>query len=140
VNVKVAGRKSSSSPTPIVLRVKADEAGPTDAQTAAYAYMLDNDAKIASACFRGIAKAVRNLRKAGWFDGAPPGDMPPKSLTPDALRTRLQLYDVCITNRVKAGVAYVEYSLNCSWDGEHGLLVVLHRDRLAYSGHTGDGW
>jgi hypothetical protein len=142
VKIKVPGRKSTSST--IELRVEADDDGPMEAQGAAYTYLLDNQTKVLDACVKGIAKTAKLMRpileKTGWFDAKQLDELIPKSPTVDALRTRVQLYDVCVTNRVKSGVAHVEYSCNCAWDREHGLLIVLHRDRLVYSGLTGDGW
>jgi hypothetical protein len=142
VKINLPGRKSSSST--IELRVEADHDGPMEAQGAAFTYLLDNQAKVLGACLKGIAKTAKRMRsifeKAEWFK---PGELDvvlPKSPTADALRTRVRLYDVCITDRVKSGLAYVEYSFNCAWDGEHGLLVVLHRDRLVHFGLTGEGW
>lgn len=142
VKIKVQGRGSSYSP--IVLRVEADDDGPMEAQAAAYRHLLDNQARILDACLRGIAKTAKRMRpifeKAGWFEPKTLDQLLPKSPTAEALRTRVRLYDVCITDRVKSGAAHIEYSFNSAWDQEHGVLVVLHRDRLVYSGLGGDGW
>ena len=142
VKITVPGRKSTTST--IELRVQADDDGPVEAQGGAYTYLLDNQTKVLDACIKGIAKTAKQMRpifeKAGWFDPKQLDKLLPKSPTADALRTRVRLYDVCITDRVKSGVAHVEYSFSCAWDQEHGLFIVLHRDRLVYSGLTGDGW
>lgn len=142
VKIKVPGRKSSSGP--IELRVEADDDGPMEAQAAAFTYLLDNQSNILDACFRGIAKTAKRMRpifqNGGWLTPEQLEQLLPKSPTPEALHTRVRLYDVCITDRVKSGVAHVEYSFNCAWDQEHGLLIVLHRDRLVFSGLSGDGW
>ena len=142
VKIKVPGRKSTSNR--IKLRVEADDDGPVEAQGAAYTYLLDNQRKVLDACFRGIAKTAKVMRpifeEGGWFKPEQLDKVLPKSPTALALRKRIQLYDVCITNRVKSGVAHIKFSFNCAWDQEHGLLVVLHRDRLVFSGLTGDGW
>jgi hypothetical protein len=142
VKIKVPGRKSSSST--IELRVEADDDGPMEAQGAAYTYLLDNQEKVLDACLKGIAKSAKRMRsifeKSEWFKPGQLDELLPKSATPDALRSRVRLYDVCVTDRVKSEMAHVEYSFNCAWDREHGLLVVLHRDRLVFSGLTGSGW
>jgi hypothetical protein len=142
IRIKVPGCESSSST--IELRVRADDDGPMDAQGDAYTYLLDNQEKVVGACFKGIATTAKMMRsifeKSEWFKPGQLDTLLPKSPTAEALRTRVRLYDVCITDRVKNGIAHVEYSFNSAWDQEHGLLIVLHRDRLVFSGLTGDGW
>lgn len=142
VRIQVPGRKAS--PGAVELRVEADDDGPTAAQAAAYTHLLDQQAKARDACLRGIVRTAKRMRRtfegAGWLAPEQLEAVLPKSPTADALRTRVQRYDVSITDRTRGGVAYVEYSFNSAWDREHGLLVVLHRDRLVFSDLTGSGW
>jgi hypothetical protein len=142
IRIKVPGRKSSSKT--IELRVEADEDGPTEAQAAAFTYLLANQPKVLNACLRGIAKIARQMRpileEAGWFTPEQLDEVLPRSPSAKELRSLVRLYDVCITDRVKKRMAHIEYSFSCAWDQEHGLLVVLHRDQLVFSGLTGSGW
>ena len=49
--------------------------------------------------------------------------------SPD-LRPFIGLSGVSIREDRKDGLAYVEWSLNCTWDEEHGLAAVTHGPRL----------
>jgi len=142
VKITAPGRKSTSKR--IELRVELDDDEPTEAQAAAYTYLLDHQSKVLDACLRGLAKTAKRMRpileEGGWFTPKQLDKVLPKSPTAKALRTLVRLYDVCVTNRIKKGVAHIEYSFSCAWDEEHGLLVVLHRDQLVFSGLTGSGW
>jgi hypothetical protein len=142
VQIGIPGLRSTSKI--IRLRVEAGDDGPMDAQAVAYTYCLENQAKILDACFRGISKIAKIMRpvidRAGWFTPERLNEIVPKIATPENLCKRVRLYEVNITDRVQKGVAYVEYSFGCAWDQEHGLMVVLLRDQLIYSGLGGDGW
>ena len=142
VKIKRPGRKPPARK--IKLSVRADDEGPTKAQAAAFTYLLDNQEKVLNSCFRGITRTAKRMRgifeKAKWVEPEQLDEMLPKSPTADTLRTRVEPYEVRVTDRVKGGVAFIEYDFSCAWDGEHGLLIVLHRDRLVYSGLSGDGW
>jgi hypothetical protein len=142
IKINVPGRESKRST--IELRVIAEDIDPMDEQGLAYTYLVANQPKVLEACLKGIGKLAKQMRpiieKAGWFDSDRLEELLPKSPTVDALRSRVTLYDVCITDRVKNGIAHIEYSFNAAWDQEHGQLVVLHRDRLVFSGLSGDGW
>ena len=142
VKITVPGRKSTRST--IDLRVEAKDIDPDAEQGAAYTSLLDNQRTILDACLKGIAKTAKQMRpifeRAGWFEPKRLDELLPKKPTAEALRTRVRLYDVCITDRVKGGIAYIEYSFSKRVDQEHGQFIVLYRDRLVHSGLTGDGW
>jgi hypothetical protein len=142
IRMDVPGRQSKS--TSIELRVEADDDGPMETQAAAYRYCLDNQSKIRDACLRGIVTTAKSMRpifaRAGWFSPERLEEILPKAPSAESLCTRVRLYDVCVTERVEKDMAYLEYSFNSAWDREHGLLIVLLRDQLVYSGFTGDGW
>ncbi len=140
VRIDVSGRKSTSRT--IELLIDADNDGPSEAQAAAYIYCVDNQSKVLDACFRGIAKTANRMRSslAKWNTPERLEGILPKTPTPDKLRSRIRLTTVRITNREKNRLAHIEYSFNCAWDQEHGLLVVIHRDRLVFSGLSGSGW
>jgi hypothetical protein len=142
VTINVAGRKSTSKPINLVVRAEDD--GPMDAQAKAYSYCLENQQKIREVCLRGIVKTAKRMRaifeKSPFFAPGQLDQILPKSPTPEDLRKRLRLTDIWITDRVSKGTAYMEYHFDSAWDPEHGMLVVLLRDRLAFSGLTGEGW
>ncbi|HEX8340904.1 MAG TPA: hypothetical protein VF624_08355 [Tepidisphaeraceae bacterium] len=140
--LRIAMGRRRSATKQIHLFVPADEDGPTDAQVVAYRYCLNNQPSVVKACLRGLTEVARKSRAA--YEGMVPEQqlekLLPKKVTAEQLESRVRLASVQVTDREKQGVAYIEYDFNCAWDDEHGLLIVLHKDRLVYSGGSGDGW
>lgn len=140
VSIDLPPRKAAAKR--VKLFVDADEDGPTAAQAAAFTHLRENQEQVLRACLAGIAKIAKQARPilADYTSRARLEAMLPKSLKPEDLRSRVRLASVEITDRVKRGVAHVEYTFDCAWEREQPLLVVLLRDRLAYVGGSGDGW
>jgi hypothetical protein len=40
------------------------------------------------------------------------------------------LSSVHVLSVAKDGIAYIGFEFGCTWDGEHGLGVMTHRDRV----------
>jgi hypothetical protein len=61
--------------------------------------------------------------------------MPPIG-TIEELRKAIGLGTVHILNIAKGGIAYVGLEFGCEWDSEHGMGVMLHRDRILEIGQA----
>lgn len=140
VKINVPGRKSTSKR--IELIVDADNDGPAESQALAYAYCVDNQSKVLTACLDGIAGIARRMRPifGKWNSPGRLEVILPRILTPRELQSRVRLTTVRITDREKGAVSHIEFYFSCAWDVEHRLLIVLHRDRLVFTGLSGDGW
>lgn len=53
-----------------------------------------------------------------------------------ALPNQLELVAVHIHSVERDGIAYVGYELTCAWDGEHGVGVLTHGDRVVEVGQA----
>ena len=140
VRIDVGDRRSTTAA--VELLVTAGPDGPTVAQANAYVYCIENQGRVLDIVLAVIATSAREHRKSfeQWHSPAELEQLLPVDVTPDQLKTRLRLTRLQIGKRERDVFGYVEYHFNCAWDREHGLQVVLHKDRLVYSGGSGDGW
>jgi hypothetical protein len=124
------------------LTVSSDGERPSEAQASAFGYLRSNQQRILNAALKSIAKWGRRTRHgySTWQTEEQLEMLLPRNVTPEQLMHRVRLYNVAIPDRERRGIAYVEYSFGCSWDQEHGILVVLHQDREEFCGFTGSGW
>src|SRR5207249_542364 len=68
--------------------------------------------------------------RARFYELASPSDPFPMVDSPDGLRNVMGLTSVLIHPVSWEGVAYVGYEFGCTWDTEHGLGTMMHRDRI----------
>jgi hypothetical protein len=102
---------------------------PNQSQLETYRYLFDHDKPIADV----IVSAV--LDKSPWLDNEEDevdGDC--RIDEPAQLCEHLRLYDVYVHDVVREGIAYVGFSFGCDWETEHGLGVMMHRDRIVHWG------
>jgi hypothetical protein len=121
------------------------ERRPSPEQAAAVEYLLANEAHVRGVLLAAAAKYAGEVR-AAYADGLT-GEQSrefeealPENPTPADMDGRIDFSSLNVTENAQEGTAYVEYALNCTWDDEHGVMVVLHRDRVVYVGQQGDGW
>ncbi len=57
----------------------------------------------------------------------------PKSITKEALKDHVQLYEVVVTKQELGGEAYLAYIFACDWDPS-GFVVLAYRDRVVSVG------
>jgi len=60
----------------------------------------------------------------------------PKVVDRAALRGLVSLVSVHLHTVERDGIAYVGYELACAWDGEHGVGVMTHGERVVEVGHA----
>jgi len=122
--------------------------GPTPEQAAAVAYLTAHEPHVRRVALDAVARLARLARTAydAYHDAAAGGaERYPRDATAEDMLTRLRLSDVHVERPTKRrpardGVAYVSLDFACAWDREHGVAVVLHRDRVVHVGTAGDGW
>lgn len=95
---------------------------PTPGQEAAYAHVFECAPRVLDAIGRALDA---NLEVRAELQGVP---------ARDALGETIRLRSVHIMNPDRDGQAYVGYGFSCSWDDEHGLGVMTHRERVVRVG------
>ena len=107
-----------------------EQAGPTEAQVAAYQAFMADPERTAKVLLEGILKGYRKIT-AGWrvdLDDDDEADRTmPKLKSPDGLRELITFQGVTVypeeKSRGKVKPVAIGLSFDCSWDEEHGLGV-----------------
>lgn len=118
----------------VEVRVPTEWTAPRPAQAAAYRYLKQNEAKVTDAILRflfGKYPALRKHYRAEVDEGSRRGSFwMPKVSTPGEIKRLVTPSVLMVLADAKAGVAYIGVVLTGSFVDEHGLGIVLHKDRV----------
>jgi hypothetical protein len=112
----------------------ADPRPPAPAQVAAYAYLKDNQAKVADVVMKALLADYTKLRKR-WLKHDPDLDLP-DIRTADQMRKNVGLGTLHMHGVARSAHAYIGLELGCTWDEEHGAGVLLHKGRVVAVGQA----
>lgn len=118
---------------------------PSPEQIAAIDFIRENPQAVRSAMFAAVEKAYEEMKEAYGFD---PDDASHREWFPEVTEPEeyARVFDVgflFLLDNALDGVAYVGLECGCTWDDEHGLGIVLHRDRVIAVGQADtafNGW
>jgi hypothetical protein len=111
-----------------------DEAPLTEQERANVQWLLDHEAEVASAVLEGLLAEYPRLQELYGYEGAErEAYMPDVSSTED-FRQLIGLHNVHVHSLLKDGLPYLGYEFGCTWDGEHGLGVLMHGTRAVEVG------
>ena len=128
-------KSSSGSVSLIVPPPDGKEKGPpTPEQAEAYQYLLAHEQAISTAVRSSIYEVYPDWREEYGLDEEEAAELMPDIEGPDQLKTLIGLANVHILPVAKDGVGYVGFELGCTWDDEHGLGVMMHKDRVVKLG------
>lgn len=108
--------------------------GPYSEQANAYKYLIENESSLVVKLLSQIAPFfVEYFAECFREEGA--GDsLIERVSTPNGIRETLHLNNVVIHNKFLDNCAYVGFGFSCSWEQEHGVGVLFHRDRIVEIG------
>lgn len=134
-----------------VVRVGSPQSPPRAEQTAAYEFLSNCGAATRDAILAAVFAEYPTFR-ADYLDcfdedGENFADIAagvPELTAPDRLRALMGLGNVFVLDVARDGVAYVGFEFGCEWESEHGLGVLMHKDRVieigqaptAFDGHA----
>lgn len=136
-----------------VLVFSKDNCLPSQIQTAACSYLLQNQNEVATAVSQTLHQAVlQNIDEARHaigdealkknFDEA----IAKHQLdTTEGVRKQVELSEIGFLEQGKDEHSYVSFDFDCGWDDEHGISILMHQDKvLAISScadfyHRGEG-
>ncbi len=107
---------------------------PIAEQVRAFGLLRDNEREVADSVLRAIFAAYPGLRDSYGYDEEEAAELMPDIERAEQLRGLMGLSHVHVLNVAKDGVAYIGFEFGCAWDGEHGLGVMTHRDRVVEVG------
>jgi hypothetical protein len=111
-----------------VARPAGEATPPTSEQIAAYRYLLDHDTAIREAVLTALLEAYPGMQDEYGFDED--DELMPAVEQPGQFRELVGLSEVHILPVARDGVAYIGFEFGCTWDDEHGLGFMTHKDRV----------
>lgn len=107
-----------------------DVSGPYSEQANAYNFLIENESTMANMLLSRIAAYFVEYW-ADYFrhDGAD-DSLVQRVSTPHGIQDTLHVNHVMIHNKSLDDCAYVGFGFNCSWEQEHGVGLLFHRDRI----------
>lgn len=104
---------------------------PTEAQRETMAYHLEHGDVIQSAVLAALLPHYESLRpRYVTFLGREADNLMPVTQSPRDLLPLIDLRQMYLHPWTEDGAAYVGLLFGCTWDQEHGLGVILARDRV----------
>lgn len=116
---------------------------PIPEQAEAYRYLLANEQAVCSAVLSAIYDTYPGLCDLYGYDEEVAEDLMPVIKRPDQLMPLIGLANVHFLTVAKDNIAYIGFEFGCTWDSEHGLGVMTHKDRVVEVGNADtsfDGW
>lgn len=105
-----------------------------DEHLAAYQYTVNYQSKIRDKIIEAVFDIYTELQASYGYEGDDKVQYMPDIQVFDDLKRLIGLSRVHIMNVFKDGMAYVGYELNCIWDEEHGLGIMMYKDRVVELG------
>ena len=112
----------------------AEKADPDTSQVKAYQCLKEHEEAVA----RSVRKAIFDLYTqklcAEYREAGVEEEFAPEIGSPDELRTLIGLTTVHVLGIAKSKVAYIGFEFGCTWDDEHGIGVMTHKERIVEVG------
>jgi hypothetical protein len=130
-------RVSSSEPSDGTVRLfvvplgRSEQSPPTPEQAAGYRSLLDHEKAVSDSVLQAIFDAYPQMRE-DYLDACDDEDDSccPEIDRPEQLKELIGLSIVHVLTVARDGTAYVGFEFGCTWEREHGLGVMTHRDRV----------
>jgi hypothetical protein len=111
-----------------------DESPLTNKERAAVQWLLDHEADVASAILEGLLLEYPRLQQLYGYEEAERETYMPDVSSTEGFRQLIGLHNVHFIPLMKDGLPYFGYEFGCTWDGEHGLGVLMHGRRVVEVG------
>lgn len=111
-----------------------DESPLTKQERASVQWLLDHEAEVASAVLDGLLAEYPRLQRDYGYEGAERETYMPDVSSKQDFRHLIGLHEVHVHQVLKEGLPYVGFEFGCTWDGEHGLGVLVHGTRVVEVG------
>ena len=111
-------------------RVAAKPSLPTREQSAAFQFLIEHDKVLRDLVLTEVFRVYPALQAQYGYDTATGRKIMPKIKKPADLKQLIGLATVHILPVQLEGTAYIGFEFGCTWDVEHGLGVMIHRQRV----------
>jgi hypothetical protein len=115
-------------------RVAAKRSLPTREQSAAFQFLIERDKVLRDLILAEVFRAYPALQTQYGYDTGSGRKIMPTIKKPTDLKRLIGLATVHILPVQLEGTAYTGFEFGCTWDVEHGLGVMTHRQRIVEVG------
>lgn len=96
----------------------------------AYNYLTTHSEQIQESILKRLFADYKNLQANYGYDDNDAKEIMPDVESVDGFKKLIGLSQIHLMNVNKDGYAYVGYEFGCTWDDEHGLGFMTHKDRI----------
>lgn len=107
---------------------------PNPEQSRAFQLLLDSEATVSESVLNAIYSNYSGMRRSYGYDEEEAKEIMPEIKSAKQLRRLIGLSSIHILDVAKDGIAYIGFEFGCTWDEEHGLGVMTHRERVVEVG------
>lgn len=133
----VSSLEESDGSTQLNLEMR-DEKQPSASpeQAVAFQYLLDNQEEIRDAILQAIFDTYPKWQQELGYDEDEAAQFMPDLANATHLKSLMGLSWLHILKVHKEGAAYVGFEFGCTWEDEHGLGVLTHKNRIVDLGYA----
>ena len=100
-------------------------------QEKAINYFIDNEERVLNAICEGVIRHSSTIRER--YKALP--DFPELN-TIDDVKRNIVVETIHVLGEEKEGVGYLGFNCDCTWDDEHGMGILMHKDRCVDAGEV----
>ncbi len=131
----LSSNKPSDGYVTIVFAPEGRDTSPlTESEKASVAWVVENEASIASSLLNSLIKEYPKLQALYGYEGDEKNNYMPDLHRVEEFRQLIGLHAINVHPLEKDGKPYIGFSFGCSWDDEHGLGVLMHGNRTVEIG------
>lgn len=101
-----------------------------DFQTKAYSYLIENQIIVKEEILRALLNEYPKIQELYGYDSMEKEEYMPNVTKAEDFKGLIGIANIHFLNVVKDDVGYIGFEFGCSWDEEHGLGVMTHKNRI----------
>lgn len=134
------GAQDSENPSNGIFKIRSggdmvvDQLKIEDYHKKAITYLIDNQTEIQECILNALMTEYPNLQELYGYELEEKIQyMPDVHITED-FKNLIGIANIHLLNAEKDGVGYVGFEFGCTWDNEHGLGIMTHKNRVVKMG------
>jgi hypothetical protein len=116
--ISIGGDMCMDNPTIMIEHVKA------------YEYLIEYSKEVCNLILKKLFMEYKNLQTDYGYDEEELKEIMPNVDNIEQFKELIGLSQIHLMNVNKDGIAYIGYEFGCTWDEEHGLGFMTHKDRI----------
>lgn len=114
-----------------------DFPAPSESHVNAYAFLKNEEVRLRDVVLQRLMAEYPEIKRVYLeADGDEAAALFPSIRSAEDLRELICICNVCVLPVEHDGCAYMGFEFGCVWDPEHGLGIMMHRDRVVAVGQA----